>query len=105
MYPVGDTVDEALYQEIASVVNNISATYNMGLSVSLTPIPTGQMYNDAFSGHLYSFATFYGADYPWALDNLADFYAPLSLFAVSDGWNLTSLTNLYQQSFGLEQGK
>ncbi len=41
-YPTGDTLDESIFDQIAAAVNNVSATYNMGLTVTIIPVPTGQ---------------------------------------------------------------
>ncbi len=56
VYATGDTVDSAIYTQIATAVNNVSSTYNMGLTVTVTPVPLGQMTTEAFSGQVYSWA-------------------------------------------------
>ena len=35
-------------EQIATVVNNVSSTYNMGLTVDVVPQPEGQMFTYAF---------------------------------------------------------
>ena len=39
--------------QIATIINNVSSTYNMGLTVSVVPMPEGLMFTEAFSDHLY----------------------------------------------------
>ena len=66
-------MDEAILNQIAGTVNNVSVTYNMGLTVQVTPLPCGQMTSEAFSGQVYAWAeACFGwyDDYPWALDFL-----------------------------------
>ena len=77
-FGIGDSVDEAIMDTIAGNINNISQTYNMGLTVSVVPLPTGQMLNDAFASptHLYMYALGWFADYPWVLDFTNAMYAP-----------------------------
>lgn len=97
VFPTGDSLDENILTQMASVINNVSSTYNMGLTVSTLPIPIGQMYTEAFTGELYMYANYYGDDYPWLVDQLAFFYAPTYEFPEADGWNLTQMSTLYSQ--------
>jgi ABC-type transport system substrate-binding protein len=97
-YPTGDSVDQAIFEQIASAVNNVSATYNMGLTVDFTPVPSGQLFTQALSGYYYSYASLWGADYPWVLDFTAAMYAPGHIYTIPDGWNLTVMGNLYNQA-------
>ena len=76
-YYVGTTyADEQILTQIASVVNNISATYNMGLQVSVAPVPLGPFITAGLSGYYYMWSAFTQDDYPWALDFLGPLYAP-----------------------------
>ena len=96
-YQSGDTFNEALYNQIASAINNVSSTYNMGLTVSLEPIPSSEYYTLAYSGYFYSYWGGYIADYPWSTDLLSVSYAPGHAYPSPDGWNLTEFQNLYNQ--------
>ncbi len=93
----GDVFDEALYNQIATAINNISATYNMGLTVSLVPIPSAEYFTLAYTGYFYSYWGGYIADYPWSTDLLSVSYAPGHAYPAPDGWNFTTFGNLYQQ--------
>lgn len=96
---VGDTVDEGIMDTIAGNINNISATYNMGLQVAVVPLPTGQLLNEAFASptHLYMYALGWFADYPWSVDFLGPMYAPANTYTGPDGWNLGSMATLWSQ--------
>ncbi len=97
-FPSGDTVDESIFNQIASVINNISSTYNMGLTVSVVPIPSGVLSTEGEADELYMYAANWGADYPYATDYLNGVLAPGGQYAASDGWNLTSLAQLDAQA-------
>jgi ABC-type transport system substrate-binding protein len=115
-YASGDTVDEAILNQIAATVNNVSVTYNMGLSVQLTPLPCGQMTSEAFSGQVYAWAeACFGwyDDYPWALDFLGPILSPGGIYTAPGGWNTkqmgaywsqTQQANSQQNMAGLVQG-
>ncbi len=96
--PTGDTVDLAIMNTIAGNVNNVSATYNMGLTVTVEPIPIGTMITEAFSGNLYMYALGWFDDYPWTIDFLGPMYAPAQTYTAPDGWNIPALGTLYQDS-------
>ena len=90
VYATGDTVDESILNQIAGTVNNVSTTYNMGLSMQVTPLPCGQMTSEAFSGQVYAWAeACFGwyDDYPWALDFLGPILSPGGIYTAPGGWN------------------
>jgi len=90
VYATGDTVDEAIMNQIAGTVNNVSTTYNMGLTVQVTPLPCGQMTSEAFSGQVYAWAeACFGwyDDYPWAMDFLGPILSPGGIYTAPGGWN------------------
>jgi ABC-type oligopeptide transport system substrate-binding subunit len=93
-------VDEQIFNAIATTINNVSATYNMGLQVSVVPVPTGQELANAFSSptHYYMYALGWIDDYPWVLDFLGPMYAPNGAYTGPDGWNLPEMETLYQQA-------
>lgn len=98
VYATGDSVDEAIDTQIANTINNISQTYNMGLTVEVVPMPSGQMITQALSGKLYFYSLGWGADYPWVLDYLGPMYAPGNTYPEPDGWNITIMGDLYNQA-------
>jgi ABC-type transport system substrate-binding protein len=100
VFPTGDTVDEAVFNQIAGVVNTVSAKYNMGLLASVSPLPSGQLLTEAFStpSRLYLYALGWIDDYPWVVDFLGPMYAPSQAYTGSGGWNLTIMARLYQQA-------
>lgn len=99
-YPSGDLVDQSVMEDIATAVNNVSVTYNMGLTVSVVPIPLGQLTIEGFSSYLYLWKSFAVADYPWSIDFLGPLYAPYNVFTYPAGWNLAQMGNLYNQAVG-----
>ncbi|MGP8124254.1 MAG: ABC transporter substrate-binding protein [Nitrososphaerales archaeon] len=98
VFATGDTVDEAILETIASNINNVSITYNMGLTVSVVPLPIGQMIEESSATHLYMYALGWFADYPWVLDFTNAMYGPSGTYPAADGWNLGSLSTLYAKS-------
>jgi ABC-type transport system substrate-binding protein len=92
---VGDTVDTAIMNTIAGNINNVSTTYNMGLTVSVETLPSGTMLTQAFSGQIYMYALGWFDDYPWVIDFLGPMYAPANTYPGPDGWNLAAMKSLY----------
>lgn len=98
-YATGDTVDQTILSQIASVVNNVSDTYNMGLSVSIVPIPTGQLLTEEYSSYLYMYAGLgWGDDYPWVTDFLLPMLTPGGSYSGPSHFNYTVLSDLYNQA-------
>ena len=97
----GDTIDIQIFTQIAQTINNISSTYNMGLQVSVVPIPTGAMLTEAFSSSssYYMYALGWFADYNWVVDFTSQMYAPAGSYPGPGHWNLTSMQNLINQQF------
>lgn len=98
VYSTGDTLDQAIFTDIAQVWNNISITYNMGLTVNLQPVPSGQMLTEAFGSQLFVYALGWIDDYPWVNDFLGPMYAPNQAYPGPDNWNLTIMANLWAQA-------
>jgi ABC-type transport system substrate-binding protein len=94
-YIAGDTVSEAIATTIATNVNNVSLTYNMGLSVVVRPLPHGQAITEQVSGHLYMFVVTVTADYPWSNDLLSTLFVPNAGMDPQDGWSISEMGNLY----------
>jgi ABC-type transport system substrate-binding protein len=97
VYMTGDTFNENIYDQIASAINNVSETYNMGLSVQLLPIPSSEYWTLAYSGYFYSYWGGYINDYPWSSDMLSIAYPAGHVYPGPDGWNVTKLNTLYSQ--------
>jgi len=99
-YDIGDAVAENIMEQIATAVNNISSTYNMGLTVSVEPIPGGLLFTQISStpANLYFCSETFSDDYPWVLDFAISFFAPTSPLTVPEGWNLTSMIGPWQAS-------
>jgi len=101
VYATGDTVDEAILNQIAGTMNNVSTTYNMGLTIQVTPLPCGQMTSQAFSGQVYAWAeACFGwyDDYPWALDFLGPILSPGGIYTGPGGWNTQQMATYWQQA-------
>jgi len=99
-YATGDTSDEAILNDIAGTINNVSTTYNMGLTVAVQPLPAGQVLTEAFSvpNHLYMYAFGWIDDYPWILDFTGNMLAFPGTYPGPDGMNFPAITNLYHES-------
>jgi peptide/nickel transport system substrate-binding protein len=99
-YATGDTSDEAILNDIAGTINNVSTTYNMGLTVSVQPLPAGQELTEAFSAHshLYLYAFGWIDDYPWVLDFTGNMLAYPGTYPGPDGMNFGAINNLYTKS-------
>jgi ABC-type transport system substrate-binding protein len=101
VYATGDTVDEAILNQIAGTMNNVSVTYNMGLTVQVTPLPCGQMTSEAFSGQVYAWAeACFGwyDDYPWAMDFLGPILSPGGIYTAPGGWNSQQMGKYWSQA-------
>jgi ABC-type transport system substrate-binding protein len=101
VYAEGDTVDQAILGQIAETINNVSSTYNMGLTVSTTPLPCGQMTTEAFSGQVYGWAeACFGwfDDYPWSLDFLGPILSPGGIYTGPGGWNLAEMGTFWNDA-------
>ena len=101
VYAEGDTVDQAILNQIAGTINNVSATYNMGLTASVEPLPCGQMTSEAFSGQVYGWAeSCFGwfDDYPWALDFLGPILSPGGIYTSPGGWNLAQMGTYWNEA-------
>jgi ABC-type transport system substrate-binding protein len=100
VYGSGDTADEAIMNDMATVLNNVSSTYNMGLTVAVQPLETGQMITEAFSQptHLYLYALGWIDDYPWVLDFTGNMLAYPGTYPGTAGMNFPAMTALYQDS-------
>jgi hypothetical protein len=94
----GDTIDDAILTQVASTITNISTTYNMGLTVSVSLVPSGPLVSEGLSGHYYMYALGWFADYPWSIDFSEAMYAPGGAYMAGDGWNYAALTNLENQA-------
>ena len=97
-FGTGDTVDEAILNQIASVIENISTTYNMGLTVGVVPVPTGPFVSTALSGAYPMYALGWFADYPWVIDFTNAMYAPGGAYGAPDSMNYAYLANLNTQA-------
>jgi peptide/nickel transport system substrate-binding protein len=99
-YATGDTSDEAIFNDIAGTINNVSTTYNMGLTVSVQPLPAGQELTEAFSvpNHLYFYSFGWIDDYPWVLDFTGNMLAYPGTYPGADGMNFGAINNLYKAS-------
>jgi ABC-type transport system substrate-binding protein len=95
----GDTIDTQIFTQIAQTINNISSTYNMGLQVSVVPVPTGALVTQAFSSAstYYMYALGWFADYNWVVDFTSQMYAPSGAYDVPGHWNLTAEQDLLVQ--------
>ena len=73
-YGTGDSLSQTVMEDIAAAVNNVSSTYNMGLTVDVVPLPSGQLTSLYEAGELQCFTTAWTFDYPWVTDFLVGLY-------------------------------
>ena len=99
-YDTGDSSAQSIMTQIATTINNISSTYNMGLTVSVQPIPGGLLFTQISStpANLYFCSETFSDDYPWVLDFSISFFAPTSPLTIPEGWNLTSMVQPWKAS-------
>jgi ABC-type transport system substrate-binding protein len=99
-YDTGDSSAQSIMTQIATTINNISSTYNMGLTVSVQPIPGGLLFTEISSApaNLYFCSETFSDDYPWVLDFSISFFAPTSPLTIPEGWNLTSMVQPWKAS-------
>jgi hypothetical protein len=104
-YPAGDTVDEAVFNDMALTLNNISLTYNMGLTVAVAGEPAGTMVTQAFSppSPLFMYALGWFDDYPWVIDFTLNMYNYPGTYPGGMGFNITAMTQLYKLSVQANQ--
>src|SRR5579875_2885324 len=95
-YGVGDSVSQAVMEQIATAVNNVSNAYNMGLTVSAVPLPSGQLTSLYEAGYLGCFSTAWTFDYPWSVDFLTGLYKPGGP-SNAFGWNFSQMADLSNQ--------
>ena len=101
-FPVG-WYDENSLLEMSQVINNISSTYNMGLSVSVSPLPFGQMFSEVDTGSVYMFSTGWFDDYPWVTDFLGPIYFSGGNWPSETNWNLTAMNTLYHEAINASE--
>jgi len=94
-YATGDTLGGAILTQIAQAMNNISSTYNMGLTVTVVPEPSGSLISEAFAGQTFSYDGLdWTADYPWATDYVGTLLAPGGTWYGIQHYNYTILGTL-----------
>jgi len=105
-FTTGDTIDEAILNDIAGTIDNISTTYNMGLSVSVEPLPIGTELSEGVTSipsHLYMYNLGWFDDYPWILDFTLNMLTYPGSYEGSMGFNYPAANALYQQSLTASQ--
>jgi len=98
-YAVGNTLNGAIVTQVAEAINNISATYNMGLTVTIVPEPSGTLISQAFAGQTYAFDGLdWTADYPWVTDYTGTLLAPGGTWFGIQHYNYSILGTLSSQA-------
>jgi len=99
-----DPFSGAILTDIASVVNNVSATYNMGLTVQVAPLPFSLLNTEAFSGQVYMYNVMgWSADYPWVTDFLGGAFPAGGAYPAGDSWNMSGMNELFKQATMADQ--
>lgn len=94
----GDPVDLAAFNTISNTIDNISTTYNMGLTVSVQVLPLGTLYSQEAAGELYMYFAGWIADYPWVVDFMGPMMAYPGTYTTGDGMNYGYLNSLFAQA-------
>ena len=94
----GDPVDLAAFNTIAATIDNISTTYNMGLSVTVQVLPLGLLYSQEAAGELYLYFAGWIADYPWVVDFMGPMQAYPGTYTTGTNMNYPYLNNLFAQA-------
>ncbi len=92
----GNTLNTAIMNQMASTINNVSQTYNMGLHVFVQTVATPSCYDNP--GTCYMYPSGWVWDYPWVGDFDGGFYSssPVGLLP-ADRWNLSSISRAWTQ--------
>jgi ABC-type transport system substrate-binding protein len=94
-YYIGPAPDQAVFEQMASVINNVSDTYNMGLTVDVEPLPLGSLFAEGLSDELYLYSSGWSGTPAWITDQLDVIYSPSE---AADGWNMTTINSLLAQA-------
>ena len=92
----GNALNTAIMNQMASAINNVSQTYNMGLHVFVQTVATPSCYDKP--GTCYMYPSGWVWDYPWVGDFDGGFYSssPVGL-STPNGWNVSSISRLWTQ--------
>jgi len=96
----GDAVNQAIEEQIATVVNNVSSTYNMGLTIDIAPVPLGFMFTNIANEYAFNFNN-WAVDYPWVL-SVTGLFAPSHFIAALVNYNSAAYTKLYNESISAD---
>ena len=98
-----DTADQKVLETIASNLNGISASDNLGLTFTVVPVPGGQQYTLASNHQIYMYWGNWIADYNYVIDWLGPMYLPSGTYCSQNYWNITQFSNLYNQAVLADQ--
>ena len=87
--------DQAVFEQMASAINNVSATYNMGLTVDVEPLPLGSLFAEGLSDEFYLYSSGWSGTPAWITDQLDVIYSPSE---AADGWNMSAINSLLAQA-------
>jgi hypothetical protein len=92
----GNTLNTAIMNQMASTIDNVSQTYNMGLHVYVQTVPIPSCYYNPHTCYIYPSG--WVGDYPWVGDFDGAFFSasPIS-YLPSGGWNASSISRLWTQ--------
>lgn len=93
----GNPIVLAIVNQMASTINNVSQTFNMGLHVYIQTVSTPSCFDNPRTCYIYPSGWVW--DYPWAGDFEAPFYSPSpSLgFMPTNGWNVSAISGLWNR--------
>lgn len=93
--PSGATDYQKIWTAIATNLNSIAVQNDTGLTFTVKPVATGQLYSLAEEHRIYAYWGGWMADYNHVLDWLGPMYVSTQSYFSWNLWNITSLDNLY----------
>jgi ABC-type transport system substrate-binding protein len=96
--PAGDSLDQRILSSIVENINRISLNDNLGLTLTVVPVPGGQQYTLAGKHQVYFYWGGWIADYNHVMDWLAPMFPATGWYPQNGQMNYTTLNQLYAQA-------
>jgi len=101
--PSGATDYQKIWTTIATNLNDISVENDLGLTFTVVPITTGQLYSLAEEHRVYTYWGGWMADYNHVLDWLGPMYVSTQSYFSWNLWNITALDDLYYDAVAADE--
>jgi ABC-type oligopeptide transport system substrate-binding subunit len=96
--PTGATDYQKIWTTIATNLNDIATRNNTGLTFTVKPVASGQLYSLAEEHRIYAYWGGWVADYNHVLDWLGPMYLSTQAYPSWNQWNIPALDNLYNDA-------